>query len=168
MGSWQRSDGNQSHGAFAGRVSSEVGSSASHEQSAEEMRVISSSTSVRLQYTGLAIDNANLRTEGQLYAYLMVYGEGRMYGYINAPEEEVKAKLEALGFTVDEEGGEKWKVTALKPALQNGPVLLRRDGRTVPTTSPLELRWSNCSPLSPLACWKPSRRIRLSTCSTAC
>lgn len=107
----------------------EVGSSASHEQSAEEMRVISSATSVRLQYTGLAIDNAIYALKGQLYAYLMAYGEDEMYGYINAPEEEVKAKLEALGFTVDEEGGEKWKVTAPKSALRMDQFSSIRDGQ---------------------------------------
>jgi hypothetical protein len=93
------------------------------------MRVISSATSVRLQYTGLAIDNAIYALKGQLYAYLMAYGEDEMYGYINAPEEEVKAKLEALGFTVDEEGGEKWKVTAPKSALRMDQFSSIRDGQ---------------------------------------
>ena len=106
----------------------EVGSASSHEQSAEEMRVISQSTSVRLQYTGLGIDNAIYALKGQLYTYLMAYGESEFYSYINPDDFDVQ-DLERMGFTVDEKGGEKWKVSIPKKALRMEYFSSVRDGQ---------------------------------------
>jgi hypothetical protein len=106
----------------------EVGSTASHEQSAEEMRAISSSTSVRLGYTGLGIDNAIYALKGQLYAYLMAYGDSEFYGYVS-PDDMEQKDLEAIGFTVNEKGGDKWKVSIAKSALRMEQFSSVRDGQ---------------------------------------
>jgi hypothetical protein len=106
----------------------EVGSYASHEQSAEEMRVISQSTSVRLAYTGLGIDNAIYAMKQQLYAYLMAYGKSEFYAYVE-PGDTKREELEALGFTVDEGGGTKWRISAPKSALKMEAFSSVRDGQ---------------------------------------
>lgn len=108
--------------------SQEVGSYASHEQSAEEMRVISTSTSVRLAYTGLGIDNAIYALKGQLYAYLMAYGDGVFYAYIN-PDDLTEDDLVAMGFTINEKGGDKWRVSIPKEALRMEYFSSVRDGQ---------------------------------------
>ena len=106
----------------------EVGSYATHEQSAEEMRVISQSTSVRLAYTGLGIDNAIFALKGQIYAYLMAYGSSKFYDHIE-PGDISKEELEALGFTVDEAGGNKWKVGVPASALKMEAFSSIKDGQ---------------------------------------
>lgn len=105
----------------------ESGAQGTHQQSAEEMRVLSQSSGSRLQYTGLGIDDGVAAWKKQLYAYRMAYGSSKAVGYISA-EGTSKEELVKLGFTVDEEGGEKFKVNIEKTALELDHFVSVRDG----------------------------------------
>ncbi len=86
--------------------SQEIGSAAAHEQTAEETRVISSSTSNRLNFTASYDDDADLAWKKQLYDALMAYGDEDVYAQVETTEgTNTKKVLEDLGFTVDEDGG---------------------------------------------------------------
>lgn len=80
----------------------ELGSSASHEQTAEEIRVVGSSSSNRLQYTANSIDDSMEAWKKQLlYATMSNSGIG--------PYAAISSKydinlLESLGIAVDDEG----------------------------------------------------------------
>jgi len=85
--------------------SQEIGAAAAHEQTAEETRVIQSSTSNRLNFTASYDDDADLAWKKQLYDALMAYGEEDVYAQIETVNTaDVKKTLEDLGFTVEEEG----------------------------------------------------------------
>jgi hypothetical protein len=85
--------------------SQEIGAAAAHEQTAEETRVIQSSTSNRLNFTASYDDDADLAWKKQLYDALMAYGEEDVYAQIETlSAKDVKNTLEDLGFTVEEEG----------------------------------------------------------------
>src|SRR5258708_2417057 len=85
--------------------SQEIGAAAPHEQTAEETRVIQSSTSNRLNFTASYDDDADLAWKKQLYDALMAYGEEEVYAQIETLNAgDVKKTLEDLGFSVEEEG----------------------------------------------------------------
>lgn len=100
--------------------SQEIGSAAAHEQTAEETRVIASSTSQRLNFTSSYDDDADLAWKKQLYEALMAYGDETVYAQIETTEgTNTKKVLEDLGFTVDEEnGGEGNPNTGTKTAVK--------------------------------------------------
>lgn len=88
--------------------SQEIGAAASHEQTAQETRVIQQSTSNRLSFTASYDDDADLAWKKQLYDALMAYGDDEMYAQIgDTVTKDVKASLEKLEFTVEEEGDQK-------------------------------------------------------------
>jgi len=79
----------------------EVAQVASHEQTAEEVRTVATTTTTRLAFTATAVDDAMLAWKEQLYKGLMAYGEDEVYAEINSgytPEQ-----INDLGFTVEEE-----------------------------------------------------------------
>ena len=79
----------------------EIAQVASHEQTAEEVRTVASTTTTRLAFTATAVDDAMLAWKEQLYRGLMAYGEDEVYAEINSgytPEQ-----INDLGFTVEEE-----------------------------------------------------------------
>lgn len=80
----------------------EVASAASHEQTAEEVRIIDVSKSTRLEFTATPVDQAIYAWKNQLYNGLMAYGEPEFYAEI--PHKVSEDKLKELGFTVEE----KW------------------------------------------------------------
>lgn len=83
----------------------EIGAAATHEQTAQETRVISQSTSNRLNFTASYDDDADLAWKKQLYDALMAYGGDEMYAQVSMEAtEDVKKALGKLGFTVEEEG----------------------------------------------------------------
>lgn len=87
----------------------EMGQAASHEQTREEVRVVSQSSSSRLEFTGAAMEPWTERIKRINYEGLMAYGQDEFYAQIPSDPEfqgdEGKAALEALGFTY--EGMEK-------------------------------------------------------------
>ena len=85
--------------------SQEIGAAAAHEQTAEETRVIASSTSQRLNFTASYDEDADLAWKKQLYDALMAYGDDEVYAQVETTSGgNTKEVLEKLGFTVDEEG----------------------------------------------------------------
>lgn len=78
----------------------EVAASASHEQTAEEIRRTSGAVSTRLEFTATPIDQAIYAWKVMLYQGLMAYGEEDFYAQLT---HKVDAKqLEKMGFTVEE------------------------------------------------------------------
>lgn len=103
--------------------SQEIGAAAAHEQTAEETRVIQSSTSNRLNFTASYDDDADLAWKKQLYDATMAHGQDEVYAQIEViVNDDVKKTLDDLGFTVEEEGkpekGTKTLVKGSKTALQ--------------------------------------------------
>lgn len=85
--------------------SQEIGAAASHEQTAEETRVIQSNTSNRLNFTASYDDDADLAWKKQIYEATMAYGQEEMYGQIEAaPGSDAEKVLEKMGFTVVTKG----------------------------------------------------------------
>jgi len=82
--------------------SQEAGGAASHEQSAEEVHLISTSTSTRLEYTGLAIDRAIEAWKRQIYNYSTEHGSEEVYGYVSADQNVTPEMLKKMGLLVEE------------------------------------------------------------------
>lgn len=89
--------------------SQEIGAAASHEQTAQETRVIAQSTSNRLSFTASYDDDADFAWKKQLYDALMAYGSDELYAQVSPTEapEDMKTTLEKMGFTIEEEGDPK-------------------------------------------------------------
>ena len=79
----------------------ELAQSASHEQTAEEIRTVTEARSTRFEFTAGAVDMGIYAFKKMLYDALMAYGTKEVYASLPIPVDE-KA-LEALGFTVVEE-----------------------------------------------------------------
>jgi len=96
----------------------EVAQSASHEQTAEEVRTVATTTTTRLAFTANAVDDAIAAWKEQAYRALMAYGEDEIYANINS-QYTVDA-LHSLGFSVtekDEDRSGSVKVRGQKSAL---------------------------------------------------
>lgn len=85
--------------------SQEVAQAATHEQTREEIRAVSATTSSRLQFTSNPVDIAIHAWKRQLYQGLMAYGEEESYVQVEGDtlDNVKKEDLEKLGFTVEEE-----------------------------------------------------------------
>jgi hypothetical protein len=81
--------------------SQEIAQVAAHEQTAEEVRTIASTTTTRLSFTASAVDDAMLAWKEQLYRGLMAYGEDEIYATISS--DYTAEQIQNLGFTVEEE-----------------------------------------------------------------
>lgn len=79
--------------------SQEVAQAASHEQTREEVRVISASMSTRLQFTATPVDIASAAWKRQLYQGVMAYGDDDMWAQLPSDIPLNKEQLEAFGFT---------------------------------------------------------------------
>lgn len=99
-----------------GMSAQEVGTYASHEQTREEIQVISQYSDSRKEYAAQGIADAITAWKTQLYDYLMANGSSEIWGMVSAANTS-KQELEDLGFTVDEEGGDAFNVKAPKSAL---------------------------------------------------
>lgn len=112
----------------------EMGQPASHEQTREEVKVISAQSSARLEFTGAAADRAREAIKRQLYEGKMAYGEDEFYAQIPADPElldgDTKAKLEKLGFTWHGQDSDTGRITvkATKTAVQYQSFVANRDG----------------------------------------
>lgn len=80
-----------------GMSSSEVGAPASHEQTAEEIRVVNTNTTVRVDFTGTFIDDFINAWKEQLYYASMAYMDDEYISQVN-PTPENMAALKKLGF----------------------------------------------------------------------
>lgn len=113
----------------------EMGQAATHEQTREEVKVISSHSSARLEFTGAAADRAREAIKRQLYEGKMAYGEDEFYAQIPADPEITKEKLEQLGFTWEGEDPDSRRVTVkatkksiLRTAIPYQKFVANRDG----------------------------------------
>ncbi len=79
--------------------SQEVGQSASHEQTREEVRQISSNTSTRVQFTNTGVDNSIDAWKQQLYNAKMAYGQMTYYAQVPMDQPMSPKEIEQLGFT---------------------------------------------------------------------
>ena len=82
----------------------ELAQSASHEQSAEEVRTLTGSTSNRLDFTATPIEKAKNAWKRQIYLYTMAYGDKDFYAHIPSEPPLTAEELKKLGFTYADEG----------------------------------------------------------------
>jgi hypothetical protein len=80
----------------------EVGSQATHEQSATEQRNITASTSNKAAYFAFQIDKGLQAWKKQIYNYSMAYADEEVWAQVPADKTLTKERLEKLGFTVDQ------------------------------------------------------------------
>jgi hypothetical protein len=78
----------------------EVGQSASHEQTREEVKNIAMNTSVRVTFTSIGVDVARDSMKRQLYYALMAYGKAEIWVQVPMDEPMDEESLKKLGFTV--------------------------------------------------------------------
>jgi len=102
----------------------ELGSAASHQQSAEEMRVISNSIGVRVAYTGTFIDDANDAWKRQLASAMMAYMDVDFVAEISPDTKNLDEILKKLGFSVVSQGSGKTKTVINGSKVKLLPLLI--------------------------------------------
>lgn len=81
--------------------SQEIASSASHEQTAQEVTITAQSTSTRLTYTGSFIDDAIYAWQEQLFEAGIAYWDDQIFAEVALQEQGDEKVLEKLGFTIE-------------------------------------------------------------------
>ena len=85
----------------------EIGQAASHEQTAEETKVISQNTSTRVTFTGSFIDNGDYAKKVMLYDAMMAYADDDITVGISsafaATEEELKKLMTKVGLKIQDD-----------------------------------------------------------------
>lgn len=107
----------------------EVAASASHEQTAEEIKRTSASVSTRLEFTATPVDQGIYAWKKQLYDGLMAYGDNEFYAQLTHKVDD--DKLKKLGFTVESKWDNKHRrmlVKAKKSAVMVESFASTRDG----------------------------------------
>lgn len=92
--------------------SQEIGQASSHEQTAEETRVIAANTSTRVTFTGTFIDDAIDAWKRQLYLASKCYMDDDITSQISMDNPEVEEVLKELGFEVKDTGSKSKMVDA--------------------------------------------------------
>lgn len=86
--------------------SQEIGQTGPHEQTAEEIRAITTTTSTRLDFTGTFIDRGIYATKKMLYEATMAYGDDNVTAQISGDyadtEAEFKKMLKEINFEIDD------------------------------------------------------------------
>lgn len=108
----------------------DMGSSASHEQSAAEVKVIATSQSSALQFTGSFIDSARSARKQQLYDAMMAYSDDEIFAGVAEMNDVTKKALEDMGFKIEdsEDGDTHVGVRGSKKALILNGFASDRDG----------------------------------------
>ena len=111
-----------------GMSAQEVGSYSSHEQNAEEQRMIHQATSQRYEYVAGWIDQAIEAWKSQVYHYTMTYGHSDALAYISPElvDTAKKAGFETMLQGPDRQGGMLLKAPAGKFRCDNW--ISQRDG----------------------------------------
>lgn len=85
----------------------EIGQAASHEQTAEETKVISQNTSTRVTFTGSFIDDGDYAKKVMLYDAMMAYADDDITVGISSAfastEEELKKLMDQVGLTIQDD-----------------------------------------------------------------
>lgn len=84
----------------------EVGATASHEQTREEIRTISGHTSQRVAFSGYGVDDFMDAWKRQLFDADMAYGDDQFVAQVAYTPEREKL-IKEMGFTIDEKGDEE-------------------------------------------------------------
>lgn len=92
--------------------SQEIGQASSHEQTAEETRVISSNTSTRVAFTGTFIDDAIDAWKRQLYKAARAYMDDDISTQVTLDVPEAEGVLSKLGFEIEDKEEAKQLVDA--------------------------------------------------------
>lgn len=112
----------------------EMGQAASHEQTAEESKIIATHSSSRLEFTGTAADRPREAIKRQCYEAKMAYGQDEFWAQVPAdPEldgEKGKKILSDLGLTWAGQDADTKRVTvkATKTAVMYQKFVANRDG----------------------------------------
>lgn len=77
----------------------ELAGQASHEQSAEEVKTLTGSTTARLEFTATPIEKAFSAWKRQVYTYDMAYGDKEFQAHIPSEPPLTEEQLKKLGFT---------------------------------------------------------------------
>lgn len=84
----------------------EVGQAATHEQTAEENKIIASNTTTRVEFTGSFIDDGDYAKKVMMYDALMAYGDEEITVGISSAladsEEDFKKLADKVGFTISD------------------------------------------------------------------
>lgn len=86
-----------------GFSSQELGSPASHEQSATEINIVSLNTSVRLEFTGGHIDDGIKARKKLLYDAMMAYSSDEVFAEVADLNDAKKKALDDMGFKIEDE-----------------------------------------------------------------
>jgi len=108
----------------------EVGSAASHQQSAQEIKAISANTSTRAAYTGTFVDDFIDAWKRQLYEANQAYSDEEFDSQVSTDIPDLDAKLKDMGFTLEDDDvdGRKRGVKGKKQQLQLEAFASTRDG----------------------------------------
>jgi hypothetical protein len=110
----------------------EVGGSASHQQSATEVNIANANTTVRMQFTGTAIDEAIHAKKMLLLEALQCYGSDQGVDQILASltdiDDQSRAALENRGFQVQPEGNQTYGIYGDISRLSVNGLASYRDG----------------------------------------
>ncbi len=108
----------------------EVGFPASHEQTAEEVRIVASNTSNRLELTGSFIDGAMKARKKMLYEAFLAYSSDEVLADVADVDDTKKKLLKDMGFEVDEPESRSAKagIRGSKDALRVDGFSSDRDG----------------------------------------
>lgn len=101
-----------------GMSAAEVGATATHEQTAQEIRVVATNTTVRVEFTGNSVDDFVKAWKLQLYQASMAYLDDEFEAQVN-PTEEAVAAMKRLGFDVPDD------VTLSMPGDRNSKITVR-------------------------------------------
>lgn len=106
----------------------EIGSTASHQQSAQEIRTISANTSTRVAYTGAFVDDCIDAVKKQLVDASLAYMDRDFVSQVSRDIPNLDKALNDLGFTKGEEGVTKQGVKGTKDKLMLEGFASQRDG----------------------------------------
>lgn len=106
----------------------EIGSAASHQQSAQEIRTITANTSTRVAYTGAFIDDAIDAWKKQLVDASLAYMDRDFVSQVSRDIPNLDEALKSLGFENSEDGVTKRGVKGTKDALMLEGFASQRDG----------------------------------------
>lgn len=96
----------------------EIGQAASHEQTAEESRIIARNTSTRVAFTGSFIDDGEYAKKVMLYDAMMAYADDEITVGISSTiakdEAEFQEIIKELGFTMKESSSDERNPAAMR------------------------------------------------------
>lgn len=85
----------------------EIGQAASHEQTAEETKIVARNTSTRVEFTGTFIDDGDYAKKVMLYDAMMAHADNEIAVGISSTlagtEEEFNKLIKKLGLTIDDD-----------------------------------------------------------------